>query len=551
MRHLTIVAYAVNGSGLGHLTRVVSILRWVRRLSRLAGVQSDIFILTSSEACGLALEEGFAAFKIPSKTAVRKAQIPKEEFLRLARQWVWHSLGLLNPDILLVDTFPAGSFGELFHALDTPAAKVFIKRAMKAEFAEQPTVQALLPLYDVILVPEEPGSIRPLYEPKIEAKTRFVGPIMLRERQELHARDHARRRLGIPAGKLAVWLTAGGGGDTTAETSLGHLADSLSNDPDLHLVIGAGPLFQGEPRRGPNITWVQSSRAVEDYAGLDFAISAAGFNSFYELLHCGVPTAFYAQEKIADEQARRVAAATEAGCALSLAIDSKGVPQPEAVAQILAELKQPAVRNRLSEAACQFVPENWARRAALEVLAGKLSKSNLEEAFELGTTGFFVNLQQSQCELETVLMLLSELGARSLCDGEEQRELVERFLTESQINVESAAALVPPFVRLLQKPKTALEVEELLDAVLEIIHALRQFQDERGALSFLKLLPAERTATPAKVTARLVEFLNALATTGESLWRGMAVFGRHQGPRGEEKGLLPTLEAAKAEILSD
>src|ERR1044072_5573277 len=121
---ITVVAYAVNGSGLGHLTRVLATLRGMKQLAHLSGAQLDAYVLTSSEAPGLALEEGFVAFKIPSKRAVREAGLPKEDYLRLARQWVWHSLGLIKPDLLLVDTFPGGSFGELIHALDVARARV-------------------------------------------------------------------------------------------------------------------------------------------------------------------------------------------------------------------------------------------------------------------------------------------------------------------------------------------------------------------------------------------------------------------------------------------
>ncbi|HYO91006.1 MAG TPA: hypothetical protein VEQ40_05190, partial [Pyrinomonadaceae bacterium] len=80
-RRITTVAYAVNGSGLGHLTRVLAILRWMKRLAQLSGVRLDAYVLTSSEAPGLALEEGFVSFKIPSKTAVREAGLPKEDYL--------------------------------------------------------------------------------------------------------------------------------------------------------------------------------------------------------------------------------------------------------------------------------------------------------------------------------------------------------------------------------------------------------------------------------------------------------------------------------------
>ncbi|MGB7926234.1 MAG: hypothetical protein WCF57_23540, partial [Pyrinomonadaceae bacterium] len=301
-RRITTVAYAVNGSGLGHLTRVLAILRWMKRLARLAGAHLDAYVLTSSEAPGLALEEGFAAFKIPSKRAVREAGLPREDYLRLARQWVWHSLGLIKPDLLLVDTFPGGSFGELVHALDGARSRVFIHRAMKEEFARMESVQALLPFYDRILIPVERSSPPQQVDPRILDRVRHTGPIMLRSREEMRPRDEARRRLGIPEDRLGVWLSAGGGGDEMAGTVINALVESLAGEPGLHLVVGAGPLYRGVPVRGPGITWLTGFHAMEDFSGLDFAISAAGYNSFHELLHAGVPTVFFAQEKIADEQ---------------------------------------------------------------------------------------------------------------------------------------------------------------------------------------------------------------------------------------------------------
>lgn len=204
LRRLTTVAYAVNGSGLGHLTRVLAILRWMKRLALLSGVSLEAYVLTSSEAPGLAHEEGFAAFKIPSKTAIRKAGLPKDDYLRLARQWVWHSLGLIKPDLLLVDTFPGGSFGELINALDIPGARVFINRAVKEEFARAAGVEKLLSLYDRILIPVEPAAPQRAFDTAIAAKTRRVGPIMLRSCEELRPRAEARRRLGIPEDKLGV-----------------------------------------------------------------------------------------------------------------------------------------------------------------------------------------------------------------------------------------------------------------------------------------------------------------------------------------------------------
>jgi predicted glycosyltransferase len=125
-KRIRVVNYAVNGRGVGHLTRLVAISRWLRRYAAYCGVRCEIYFLTSSEADGLLFREGFASFKLPSKTLVKETGIDKRTYLALAKQWVWHSLGLLRPDLLVVDTFPRGSFGELLSALDLAKQRAFI-----------------------------------------------------------------------------------------------------------------------------------------------------------------------------------------------------------------------------------------------------------------------------------------------------------------------------------------------------------------------------------------------------------------------------------------
>jgi predicted glycosyltransferase len=547
MKKLTVVAYAVNGSGLGHLTRVLAILRWVRRLARLGGVAPEIFVLTSSEAAGLALEEGFAAFKVPSKTAIREAGLPKEDTLRLLRQWVWHSLNLLRPSLLLVDTFPGGSFGELFHALDGPGSKVFVYRSMRESFARQEVVQALLPLYDRILLPQEPGEAPRAVEPAWAQKARRVGPILLRGREELHTREEARRRLGLPAEKKAVWLSAGGGGDPGAERWLSSLVELLSQDARLHLVIGAGPLYRGAPLRGPNITWLTSFFAAEDFLGLDAAFSAAGYNSYHELLHAGVPTAFYAQEKIADEQSRRAESAARAGAALFLSNAEDGLPGAEEVRAALEVLLDEEKARALSVAARALVPENCAREAAAEVLRPVMGRPALDAALELGTPEFFQALAARGVELGLAEEMLGCVSS----DGITQAERRAWFLALLAELPDPAARALRWFGVLAKRflpPRAASEALELRVAGASVVSRLHSFEDDRGALSFLRLLPSERGLSPEALSASLVPFLSRLSAQSESLYRGLAVLGRHLGPPGSERPLVPALEAALRDL---
>lgn len=523
-KRLSVVAYAVNGAGLGHLTRIIAILRWVRRLGHLAGVHPDIYILTSSEACGLALTEGFAAFKIPSKTAIREAQILKEDYIRLARQWVWHSLGLLRPDIFLVDTFPGGSFGELIYALDGPGAKVFVNRAMKAEFQE--SIQPLLFNYDRILVPQELDSPKLEFPTPIASKTSYLGPIMLRDRVELRDKAQARKRLGVPDNKLGVWITAGGGGDPTAEIGLKTLVTQLEKNEQLHLIVGAGPLYRGEPLRSSKITWLTDFNVSEDYLAADFAFSAAGYNSFHELLHAGIPTAFFAQEKIADEQARRIETAIKANCALKLLTNNQGVPVNNSLEETLAIFLDPIQRQALSNAAKNLISHNWAQEAAFETLATKVPKALLAKAQEIATPELFYKINQYKLDTELAYDILPTFGSSDFLDADERQELFYQLFEESKIPADLTARFYLLLSQKLAKPSNDFEAEELVTASVEIINEIGKFNDERGAMSFLKLLPSERQSEPKKIAKEICEFLSKLHQTGDSLWRGIALYNQ-------------------------
>ena len=525
-QRLTVVAYAVNGSGLGHLTRVLAILRWMRRLAKLAGYTLDAHVLTSSEAVGLAFEEGFAAWKIPSKTIVKETEIDKENYLRLARQWVWHSLGLINPDILLVDTFPGGSFGELLHALDLSGHHVLVKRAMKREFAELPAVRALLPFYQRIIVPDEAGA-EESFDDEIAGRVRRVGPIMLRSRHELRPREEARRRLGVPDDKLAVYLSAGGGGDPMAQAGLTVLIEALRGEKDLHLVVGAGPLSRGSPVRGANITWLNGFHAMQDFAALDCAISAAGFNAFHELLHAGVPVAFFAQEKIADEQSRRVRVAAEAGCALALPALAE-----TAVREVVNRFRDSGLRDELAVRARAFVPENAAREAAFETLAKALPRAALADAYEIGTEEFFVELARLGVGLEdfaNITRLLRNLEAT------EQRELaLDFFRACPQVSPAWASRLGKDFCGRFEAPEDEAAGGSLLTGAARVTVAVGAFGDETGARALIHALGDTLDETERKQPERQAQawaaWLEQIYQDGGSLSWARARLAQNGGP---------------------
>lgn len=350
---LRVVCYAVNGTGVGHLTRLLSISRWLRRYAAALDEKLEVWFLTSSEADALVFSEGFAAFKIPSKTIVAEAGIDRRAYLALAKQWVWHTLGLLRPDLLIVDTFPRGSFGELLGALDLCRHAAFVYRPVKPEVAARPDFQAMLSLYDLLVVPEADHDV--LTPPRAADRLVHVGPVLSRERWELLPRGEARARLGVREGARCVFVSAGGGGDPEAEAQLARTLRALAADPSLDVVVGTGPLYRGRPF--PGVTTL-TGRAAESMLAFDAAVCAAGYNTFGELMFAGVPTAFVPQPKLADDQEARAARAVQAGAAAVLG------PDADALAVVRELLARPAAR----EAARSLVPENGARAAAAEML---------------------------------------------------------------------------------------------------------------------------------------------------------------------------------------
>lgn len=529
---LRIVNYAVNGSGAGHLTRLVAVSRWLRRYALALQVRAEIYFLTSSEADSLLFHEGFASFKLPSKTAVTDAGIDKLAYLALAKQWVWHSLGLLRPDLLVVDTFPSGSFGELVSALDLCRYKAFIHRPVKEEFASRPDFQAMLPLYDLIVVPEhaEPDSQSSL-------RPRFVGPVMVRDRGELWSRSEVRAHFGVKDDALVVYVSAGGGGDPGAEAQLHAVCSALLAEPDLHLVVGAGPLYRGRPLFAPRVAWLTQAGAAELMGGFDLAVCAAGYNSYYELMLAGVPSIFLPQDKVADEQDRRAATAEQAGAAIRLRtpISTGGgngtdTPFAQALRAAIKSLRDPAARQKAREAAQRLAPRSHARDAAAELLKLLLPRHAVEAAHAAVSDELLGALRTEGASFEQGIDLMHALTTSGrahdgLVPAAAGAQELLAFANRRSIPLPSMTRLV----RLACHKLGEGDAGERVPSLMQVLAALESYADWPGALTFLKLLVSERQLPSASTAEEIARFLGSLREKGEDLYRVVARLSRAHG----------------------
>jgi predicted glycosyltransferase len=521
-RSLRIVLYGVNGSGVGHLVRLASIARWMRRLCLALRVTPEITFLTTSEADALLFHEGFPSFKLPSKTAIEAAGHDKLAYIALAKQWIWHSLGLLRPDLLVVDTFPRGAFGELLGALDLVRARAFVYRPMSDAFARRPDFQAMLPLYDLVAVPDDAGACELPVPPEAVSRLRYTGPIVSRERVELLSRDEARRRLGVGEGRTVVYASAGGGGDENAEKQLGAVFAAFAEDPSVHLVVGAGPLYRGRPRYGERVSWVTGLGVAEHARAFDVAISAAGYNSFFEWMHLGVPSVFLPQPKVADEQDVRARRAVEAGAArVPATLDPAAIR--EAARALLAD------REAASRSALALVPRNHARTAAAAMLRLVLPPADVDAAEAALSDDVLAKCHQGSLALEQALELASALEPEK--SGRESAAGSAALATDLALEWHTQGLPFDPVLRVvlpLGRKLVRASASERAEASRRVVAALAPFADWSGAAMLVRALASEKELTAVALSALLERFAAGLRASGEDLYDGLERIARVQ-----------------------
>jgi predicted glycosyltransferase len=492
-KRLSFVSYAVNGRGLGHLSRQIAIQRWIRRYARFAGVHSEHWFLTTSEADTLLHREGFAGFKLPSKSVVETAGISKPAYLALAKQWVWNSIALVRPDVLLVDTFPNGSFQELLGVLDLCRHKALVLRPVKEEFASRPAFKAVAALYDRIVIPQTADAAERQSLGLPPERVRHVGPVMRAERFEAFDRAQARHRLGVPPDARCWLVSGGGGGDDTVAALYDRIDELSASDPSAWWVFAAGPLFRGRPRTGPQRVWWTTPDLATHLAAFDGAISAAGYNSVHELLFSGVPTIFVPQPKVADDQSGRVDRYVAQGAALRASL------QPESLRLAMRRLADPATATAMAAAARQAVPANHARDAAREILGLCLPASLLEHAHEELDDALLTEAAAAEVDVGDIVDLAATLAHDAADDPNPREHLdlspaLELLIAARTADVPDAALvrIAQVLARKLKGPRSA-STRQLADA-LEALVAHPAVAGQWSAVTMLLgSIPSERS----------------------------------------------------------
>jgi predicted glycosyltransferase len=312
---IKLLFYAINGTGLGHLTRLLAVARETRELLSALGLRADIRFLTSSEASEVAWD--FPVYKLPSNTVAREVGLEQFEFQAESKLLVSNLIAGFSPDVLTVDTVPQGSYREMSFVRGYARRTVYIDRHKDPTVSGSELYQKHVALYDKVLVPDyEEAKDRYLHPKSCLSKRVFVGPIHGFCPSQTLTTSEVRTNFGVAPGQRLIYLSGGGGGDSRA--FLEQLTLALAQNPSNFLLVGLGPLHRGECLHAKNVIPLFKAEARRYFPGVDAAVSAAGYNTYQELLAAGVPTLFFAQAKGMDRQDQRVEQGEKNGWHLSL-----------------------------------------------------------------------------------------------------------------------------------------------------------------------------------------------------------------------------------------
>jgi len=536
-KRLSFLSYAVNGAGVGHVVRQVAIHKWLRRLCSACNIKSEHWFLTTSEADVLVFREGFAAFKLPSKTIVEAAGIDKIAYLALAKQWVWSSISLLRPDVLIVDTFAEGSFHELPAVLDLVGTSVLVQRPVKEGFAQRPGYQSLLQAYDRVIVPEHEDDVPSLRELMgvQSSRLRFVGPVVRADAFSAYDRATARRRLGVAPDARCVLVTGGGGGDDSVSAVFDAVDAAVGADARVHVVFAAGPLFRGEPRRGPRRTTFVDHDLAEHAAAFDVAVSAAGFNTIHELMLFGVPLLVVPQDKIADDQGARARRYAERGAVVVTSLESLAT-------DLRSLLDDEPRRQALSTAAREVMPENHARDAALAVLQTVVPPSLAAAMARLVTVEVVATTMALGADLKDVFDLALAL------DGHDDRAGLELVHVQRALDLCRRAEATPAMlVQLAEQLDKKLRVRDL-DSQLVALCGGAVTGQHQAVLELLKACTPERHVDAAVMVDAVQQAALRLSFSGLGLSQAVAGFKTTRPPGPVIVAQVGSINAARLQV---
>ncbi len=307
----SILFMPTNGAGLGHLTRTLAIARRIQKTDP----NREIIFFTTSPAIHLILQEGFLAHYIPSKMFFPD-YVWSNQWNEMLEEQLKLILQLHRPRTFVYDG--AFVYYGVMAATEGIASlkRIWVKRKQNKPKDDVETKNKENFFHHIII----PGEYQSNLDSQSEIKYHYCDPVIYLDKSELLSKDEVKEILKIPNEYKLVYIQLGAGNINDIDSTLSILLSILEKRKDLYFVVGesiiGGKRLEISRERLLILKDYPNSRY---YNAFDLAISAAGYNTFFELMHFGVPSIFIPNEKTkSDDQLARSMVAEKAKAAIVL-----------------------------------------------------------------------------------------------------------------------------------------------------------------------------------------------------------------------------------------
>lgn len=305
-----------NGSGMGHLTRLLGLAR------QLADDVEPVFF-SMSQGVSVAGLAGFSYEYVPYTTALKIRATNWNEYFR-AR--LLAAIAHHDPVFIVFDgTWP---YRGLVDALDEHprVRRIWVRRAMWKPDVQSPHLENT-ELFDTII---EPGEYARSFDRGATTtldNAQTVPPMTVLSEDELLPREEARAALGLSAApeQRYALVTLGAGNINSIASMQEHVTTVIAGLPGWSSVVTKAPIAAGSsPAHLTTLSTFPLSRYTRAF---DLAVSAAGYNSFSEWMTGCLPTVWIPNTatKTDDQEARARWAAYAGVGECVLEEDSAGV----------------------------------------------------------------------------------------------------------------------------------------------------------------------------------------------------------------------------------
>jgi UDP:flavonoid glycosyltransferase YjiC (YdhE family) len=343
-----------NGSGLGHLTRLMAV---GRRLPS----DVEVVVATQSQAVKLVRGEGFLTEYLPSNRFLRSDSNHWNAYLRSRLDDL---VAAHDPALVLVDaTVP---YGGLLSAMEAHEGLPFVwlrrpmwRQGLGLEWLRRGEA------YDAVI---EPGEFAASVDrgPTVgRGDAAVVDPIVTLDDDELLDREAACAALGLDPARPSALIQLGAGNINDVTSDVAIVAERLLREPDLQVALAQSPISLRDLPVPEGLRVLRTFPMSRFYRAFDFVVSAAGYNSYHELIRFGVPSLLVPNPQTElDDQVARALFAQDMGVALCLQSITT-----ESADRTLGQLLDEGVRRRMRDRCAQVRLPNGAQAAADLVMA--------------------------------------------------------------------------------------------------------------------------------------------------------------------------------------